>query len=58
MPITEEARQALCELWTTAQNDPDTTAWDRPGLLHLQATLYVLWMNREIREGGPAAKAK
>lgn len=54
MPISDEATNRLVEIWAAARNDPDITTWNRPGLLHLQATLYVLWMKRSTRVGGPA----
>ena len=51
MPITDDARDELVRLWSAGQSD-DTTFWSRPGLLHLQAALYVLWQRRDKRDGG------
>lgn len=53
MPIDRDAEDELVKLWEDAQSENVTTTWNRPGLLHLQAALYVLWMDRDIREGGP-----
>ena len=53
MPLADDARDELIKLWTAGQSDEVTTFWNRPGLLHLQAALYVLWQRREQRVGGP-----
>lgn len=53
MPIADEAIRRLREEWVAVQSDPRGNVWNRPGLLHLQATLYVLWMrSRKAREAG------
>lgn len=41
--VSVEAQAELRRLWIEAC---DRDAWGRPGLLHLQATLYALWMGR------------
>lgn len=58
MPITDDARDELVALWTAGQSEDATTFWNRPGLLHLQAALYVLWQRREQREGGLYGKGE
>lgn len=49
MPITDGATERLWALWEDAR---ETNSWNRPGLLHLQATLYVLWMGPNPHSGG------
>lgn len=43
-PIDKGARKKLVKWWDVATADLDV--WNRPGLLHLQAILYVLWTRR------------
>ncbi|ABL80556.1 pentapeptide repeat protein [Nocardioides sp. JS614] len=52
LPIADDAIDALREAWQASQADENSTKWDRPGLLHLQAALYVLWMRRSAKSGG------
>lgn len=58
MPIEEAATNELCDLWEDTRTDESLTRWSRPGLLHLQATLYVLWMMRGETSGGPQGQGK
>lgn len=44
MPIDADATDLLLEAWEASQEPDVATAWDRAGLLHLQAALFDLWM--------------
>lgn len=54
MPIDPDAVEELVGVWRHSQAVEVSTPWDRPGLLHLQATLQVLWDKASHAEVGTA----
>ena len=58
LPVDLDVVTNLVSLWQRAQADETTTMWNKPGLLHLQATMYVLWMAAVQRQGGATSGAR